>query len=569
MKLFFLAYTAAFLYCSNASAFPRINEIMYAPLDASNEWFELTNTGDSIDLQNWKWKDATASLRFITAQSFTLHKDSFVVICQDSSKFKTQFPLFKGKLFQTLWIALNNSGDNLILINESGERTDSVAYSSGWGGNTGGYSLERKNPAGISNFGNNWGSCTDIFKATPGTENSIRIKELDLTIKRFETEPFNPVAGGLLELSAVVSNTGASSSGNAALNFYDDSNLDSIGQQSELVNSFTVSPLNPEDSLTFEMTLQDIAPGRKQLIVSIIFEPDQDTSDNKIVRSVNISQPGQAGSIVINEIMYEPLTGDAEWVEMYNPSSIEFDLKQWKLRDNTGTVDISDSSLIISPGGYLIIASDSSILSTYNYLKNANESVIVRVIQSLSLNNSGESLVVEDSLLTAIDKLTYSPSMHNPEIDDTRGVSLERINPALPSSYSNNWSSSADPSGGTPGKRNSIFASAVKSSSELMISPNPFSPDGDGRDDVALISCSFSFSKGTIRANIYDIKGRMVRTLANNEQTGSEKAFLFNGYSDNNEKLSIGLYIVLIEAIDQTRGEPVTVKAPLVIAAKL
>ena len=61
----------------------------------------------------------------------------------------------------------------------------------------------------------------------------------------------------------------------------------------------------------------------------------------------------------------------------------------------------------------------------------------------------------------------------------------------------------------------------------------------------------------------------MIRTLANNELTGSEKTFLFNGYSDSNGKLNVGIYVVMIEAIDQVRGEPVTTKAPLVIAAKL
>ncbi len=569
MKHFLLAYTAAFLYCANASAMPLINEIMYAPIDASNEWFELTNNGEDIDLQNWKWKDATSSLRTISTQSYIIHKDSFVVVCQDSFKFKSQFPSFKGKLFQTQWSALNNSGDNLILINAVGDRTDSVAYSSGWGGNTGGYSLERKNPSGLSNSGSNWGTSTDVAKATPCKENSIRIKDFDLTLKRFVTEPINPVAGGTLELSVTVTNTGASASGNAIMNLYEDANLDSVGQQSELVNSFAVSTLNPEDSATLVMTLQELVHGRKQFIAGVDFAPDQDTSDNKIVRAVYISQPGQAGTIVINEIMYEPLTGQAEWVELFNPSSIEFDLKQWKLRDNSGTFQFSDSSLLIMPGGYLIIASDSSIWNVYGYLKNPDENVKTLLVRSLSLNNSGETISIEDSLLTAIDKLSYSSAMHNPEVADTRGISLERINPALPSSYTSNWSSSANPLGGTPGRKNSIFASAVKSSSELMISPNPFSPDGDGHEDVALISCSFSFSKGTIRVNIYDVKGRMVRTLANNEQTGSERTFLFNGYSDNNEKLGIGLYIVLIEAIDQTRGEPVTVKAPLVIAAKL
>jgi hypothetical protein len=569
MKLLLTAYTAIIFFCADIFAQPLVNEIMYAPTNSGNEWFEITNTGDAEDLANWKWKDATSTLRTITTQNFILQKDSFVVVCQDSTAFKSQFGFYNGKIIQTQWSALNNSGDNLILINSNGVRIDSISYSSSWGGNTGGISLERKNPNGQSNLPGNWGTCLDPQRATPGKENSVRTKEFDLTLKTFVTNPVSPVAGGILTLSFVVSNSGLNIATNYSLKIYDDRNLDSIIQQSELINSFELTSLEPDDSTSNEMTVQELLPGRKQFIALIDYQPDQDTLDNRLVKSLFVSEPGQAGSIIINEIMYEPLTSQAEWIELFNPSSLEFDLIEWRLRDNSGTLKISDTTLRILPGGYLIITSDSSVMNSFIYLKNPDELISIVVVSSLSLNNSGETITIEDSLLTVIDKCSYSPSMHDPELEDTRGISIERINPALPSAYLSNWSSSTNPQGGTPGRRNSIFANATPASSELAVSPNPFSPDGDGTDDVAVISCSFSFSKGTIRANIYDIRGRMVRTLANNEQTGSERTFLFNGYSDNKEKLGVGIYIVLIEAIDNVRGVPVTVKAPLVIAAKL
>lgn len=569
MKLLLTAYTAIIFFCADIFAQPLVNEIMYAPPNAGNEWFEITNTGDAEDLANWKWKDATSTLRIISTQNFILQKDSFAIVCQDSTAFKSQFGFYKGKIIQTQWSALNNSGDNLILINSNGVRIDSISYSSSWGGNTGGISLERKNPNGQSNLPGNWGTCLDPQRATPGKENSIRTKEFDLTLKKFVTNPISPVAGGFLTLSFVVTNSGLNVASNSRLKIYDDRNLDSVIQQSELINSFELTSLEPDDSTSNEMTVQELLPGRKQYIALIEYPPDMDSTDNKLLRSVYVSEPGQAGSIVINEIMYEPLTGQAEWIELFNPSSLEFDLIEWRLRDNSGTLKISDTTLRILPGGYLIITSDSSVMNSFIYLKNPDELISIVVVSSLSLNNSGETITIEDSLLTVIDKCSYSPSMHDPELEDTRGISIERINPALPSAYLSNWSSSTNPQGGTPGRRNSIFANATPASSELAVSPNPFSPDGDGTDDVAVISCSFSFSKGTIRANIYDMRGRMVRTLANNEQTGSERTFLFNGYSDNKEKLGVGIYIVLIEAIDNVRGVPVTVKAPLVIAAKL
>ncbi|MBK7157708.1 MAG: lamin tail domain-containing protein [Ignavibacteria bacterium] len=74
-----------------------INEIMYAPLDANNEWFEIYNNGITpVNLQNWKWKDATSTIRTITTQSIILSANSYLIICQDSNKLKIQFPGING-----------------------------------------------------------------------------------------------------------------------------------------------------------------------------------------------------------------------------------------------------------------------------------------------------------------------------------------------------------------------------------------------------------------------------------------------------------------------------------------
>lgn len=568
MKTFLLAVTACAFLCSDSNSQIVVNEIMFAPADATNEWFEILNAGNDTDIQNWKWKDATATLRTITNESMIIAAGSFLIVCQDSSKFRSQYPFFEGILMQSSWSALNNSGDNLILFNSSGNRVDSVPFSSAWGGSSG-YSLERKNPSGSSVSASNWGTSVSPFKATPGSENSILIREFDLELTSFTVSPVNPVVGGSLQFGITVHNAGIREAVNSALLIYDDVNLDSTVQSGEMIGSEPVGAILPGDSAVKSFTHLNALAGVKQFIAYIDYPSDLDTGDNGKLKRIFVSQPGTAGSIVINEIMYDPLTGMAEWIELLNPSGMEFDMKGWKLKDNSSEYELSDSSLILTSGSYLLIAADRSIEDQYPHLKDQGSNTVIVTVQQLSLNNGGEALSVEDSMETVIDAVEYSPSMHNPDVEDPKGVSLERISPSLPTSSAANWSSSAEPAGGTPGRRNSIFADNIMSQNEVTILPNPFSPDGDGFEDNAVIKCIFGFTSGTLRAGVYDIRGRLVRTLANNELTGSEKIFLFNGYADNSQRLGMGLYIIVVEVIDNNRGVPVTLKAPLVVAGKL
>jgi flagellar hook assembly protein FlgD len=68
---------------------------------------------------------------------------------------------------------------------------------------------------------------------------------------------------------------------------------------------------------------------------------------------------------------------------------------------------------------------------------------------------------------------------------------------------------------------------------------------------------------------IYDAKGRLIRTLASSEPSGSHGEIIWDGYNDNHERARIGIYIVLLEALDGFGGNVQTVKGTVVVAAKL
>lgn len=279
-----------------------------------------------------------------------------------------------------------------------------------------------------------------------------------------------------------------------------------------------------------------------------------------------------AGSIVINEIMYEPLIGFAEYVEIYNSSNDTINLAGWKIVEGgEKSFTLTSRSFNLKPGEFFLLASDSSIFNLFPYLRENAFVGNIRIANTsdLSLSNSEDIVILRDLFGNTIDSVAYSPKWHNPDIDDSKGRSLERINSALNSNDSRNWSTSVNKLGGTPLLSNSILITKLPSQSKIDISPNPFSPDNDGFEDFTIISYQFPVETASIRIRIFDSVGRLVRTLADNEPSASTGSIVFDGLDDNKQPLRIGIYIVLLEAINQQNGVVETVKKPVAVAKRL
>ncbi|MCX8011335.1 MAG: lamin tail domain-containing protein, partial [Ignavibacteria bacterium] len=227
--------------------------------------------------------------------------------------------------------------------------------------------------------------------------------------------------------------------------------------------------------------------------------------------------------IVVNEIMYDPLLNNCEYLELLNNSNDTINIAGWKFLESSGsTINLSSRLRKIPPKTFLVLSADSSILRLFPYLTEPSENyqILIANKSDLSLSNEGDQIIIRDLFGNTIDSVFYSKKWHNPDIDDTKGRALERINPNLNSNDGRNWSTSANKLGGTPGKENSIFIVALPSESNLEISPNPFSPDNDGFEDFTILSYKLPQQTAQIRIRIYDNIGRKVRTLADNEPSG-------------------------------------------------
>ena len=75
-------------------------------------------------------------------------------------------------------------------------------------------------------------------------------------------------------------------------------------------------------------TLPSIIPGNYQIISKVTYNLDEDSTNNKKIIRFTAFPPGNNyNDLVINEIMYAPLTDEPEWVEIYNQN---FDSNQSK-----------------------------------------------------------------------------------------------------------------------------------------------------------------------------------------------------------------------------------------------
>ncbi len=63
--------------------------------------------------------------------------------------------------------------------------------------------------------------------------------------------------------------------------------------------------------------------------------------------------------------------------------------------------------------------------------------------------------------------------------------------------------------------------------------------------------------------------GRLVRLLANDEPASSSGTIIWNGLDDKGERVRIGMYIILFEALDNFGGTVSAMKDVAVVAAKL
>lgn len=543
-----------------------INEVMFNPNTNGPEWIELYNPSEhAIDLANWKISDSTDTKVPITDQPMQIQPNEFLIL----SQIKGENSFTTPHIYVNNWPALNNDFDAVVLYDLTTFTIDSMIYFDDWNPEKG-VSLERFDDGWPSTDSMNWAPSKAPSGSTPGMYNSISPKDYDLKIDNITFTNPNSGTDESILISASVTNVGKQHVDGFTVSFYNDVNNDSLLEDSEKINDDITNSndLNRFDSVTVTVEWDNIPAGIQYVAARVFSSQDQNSENDETFAQYQKGFLSQ--SIVINEIMYAPLTDanefmgeqledQPEWIELYNRSEETIDLQNWSFSDSdtASRFQISNYSLKIQPDSFLIIA-DFPLSAVV--FPNIPAPVVV-TSQFPSLNNTSDAVYLYDLNHNIIDHLVYSDDMGGGD-----GYSLERFNPEIASDDINNWSSCTKIEGGTPGARNSIFVEKLATSAAVKAAPNPFSPDIDG---ITIIHYNLPLKTAAINIKIYDTRGRLRRYLANNQPSGNEGSIIWDGKDDDAHQCRMGIYIIFLEALNSEQGVLVSHKSTVVLAGKL
>lgn len=302
----------------------------------------------------------------------------------------------------------------------------------------------------------------------------------------------------------------------------------------------------------------------------------------------------EAGDLVITEIMYDPLAAaddgrpdQPEYVEWTNRAAGPVSLTGLFLTgppDENGRADtlrLVSGPVSLPPRGHAVafavpdaVAEPSAWLAdAFASLRDGDDAAVLLAVRgaSLGLSNAGERLQLHAGDGTLVDAVPYEPGWHAAAVVDARGIALERLDAAGPSASRLNWTSSPAPEGGTPGRPNAAALPARTADQRpgVVVVPSPFSPDRDGRDDVAAVQYRLREPVALVRARIFDQSGRLVRTLEEARLSAAAGTLAWDGLDDGGRPLRIGIYVVLLEAVHAESGASESYRTAVVLARPL
>ncbi len=519
-----------------------INELQPVPPTGEPEWVELYNTSDTdVALTNLYIYDRTARA---SLASVVVPARGFAILTRDTDDLKLirRLPPM-ARLYAVALPSLNNTTESIYLATRDTVVLDSVYYDMRWG--VRGRTLERIDPYRPGYVRDNIGACIAPDSATCGYDNSLSLVERDVHLRTLRVD------------SARVATLELVNRGRTALAHVPV--LLRIRRPTESrwldLGRFIVEYIPPAATSSQSVLLSELplyAQLRPGTFVLQAIAQANDLRSWNDTTSTTLFLPFAPGHIVINEVMYDPLDGSGEYIELVNLSTDTASVGGLLIGD-AYPPQTALPPVLIPPGEYVAIALDTSVWATFPELRNNTRCIAIK--PSWSLNNSGDLVVLANPDGSVVDTVRFAPSWHFWGIKKTKGRSLEKLEPRLPSNEQRSWSSSTAPRGGTPAAPNSILPQE-RPTTHLNASPNPFSPMSTHPHlQQTTITYRLPWQSARVTLRVFDAAGYAVRVLANGAYSGSEGAVLWDGRNDAGFAVGAGAYVLLLEASDALSNE--------------
>ncbi|MCJ8166962.1 lamin tail domain-containing protein [Pontibacter sp. E15-1] len=522
----------------------------------AQEYIELYNpTAQVLSLKGIRYSDATSTTIFPDVQ---LLPQEYVVVVPNA-----QVENFRG-YGQVIGISnfpsLNNSGELLQLHQPNGRLIYAVQYSDAWykdpGKREGGWSLEMidvTNPCG--GIGN-WTAAAAPRGGTPAQPNSVAAANPD-------------------HMPPALESVAAISADKLQLRFNE--RLDSV--QAAQASAYTLNPtigiagVEVQGPLFSEVILTLAEPLQERQLYTLTATGLTDCSGNlSASQHITFALPSAPlpGDVVINEVLFNPRPGGADFVELVNRSDKYLDLKNWQLANTSGDSisnrkTITATNYVLEPGQYVVLTTNPENIRM-NYPAASGQNFLGMSSLPTYPDAAGTVVVLQADGHTA-DRFAYSERMHFALLDDKNGVSLERLRLDGPT-QADNFHSAATTVFATPGYKNSQSQGEVALEQIFKIAPLVFSPDGDGYEDFTTLNYSTSQAGFVATITVFDAQGREIRKLARNELLAANGFFQWDGLRQDGTKASIGYYLFYIELFDLS-GQKREYKKKVVVGGRL
>lgn len=270
---------------------------------------------------------------------------------------------------------------------------------------------------------------------------------------------------------------------------------------------------------------------------------------------LGLAEAPTRGDVIINEVLFNPVTGGSDYVEILNISDKIVDIGSFTLANmqKTGAIRTISTSALLFPNQYVAFTPNRfQVASQYDVPDTAW--IIENALPPLDDERGNVSLIYGG---TIIDSIQYTENMHVAFVYDEEGVALERINPFGNSLTTSNWISAAqNVNYGTPGYKNSQYLSTGSGGRDyVQVNQKIFSPNGDGFEDFVLFEYELPTSGYTLNARVFNVNGQFVTRLSNNELVGSHGSLRWDGNDEFGGLLPAGVYVVRFEFYEPDGGK--------------
>jgi hypothetical protein len=524
-----------------------ISEIMADPLPQvslpDREYLEITNrTGFPFNLKNWKLSTDAGSSLF---PETIIYPSGLLILCaiQDTLLFKKFGRVAGMKQFPSL----TDDGRLLYVSDSTGEFIHGIEYSSSWYKDDlksqGGWSLEMIDTGFPFYYNENWKASESKKGGTPGSVNSVASSNPDLSFYGIQ----NVFADDSATISIRFSEPVFNFPGILKSIRIGDIRIKDFTQAEPLFREFTIKPEVPL-SRSVQYKIQ-IADGIYDFAGNVMQKSDYD---------FGLCAPAESGNVLFNEVLFNPLPGDPDYLEVYNCSDKIIDVSRLRLvsvddatGDRSGIVTLSDEGKCLFPGEYFAITTDRERISERYFSADAGH--LFETSSLPSMPDDKGHLILYNRELDKIDELSYNDDMHFSLLSNHEGVALEKTDPCNKSDESANWHSATESSGwGTPGAPNSVFAELPSTTDKVVLSSTKISPDSDGNEDFLTIKFNLTGNGNIVSLTVFDEAGNYVRKIAANMLVGPGTSLIWDGTADDGSLVNTGIYIILIDLYNDT-----------------